>query len=98
MLKQACFRSSELYQKDNDEKLRGEYSDSIQTQLTNLDVSNMAKFTLSERKALRIKQKTLVGYEVIIEGLSPEKSILIQEKGIGGKRKLGAGFFLPVKD
>lgn len=31
-----------------------------------------------------------------LEGLTDEGSILIQEHGLGGRRKMGCGFFEPV--
>lgn len=47
------------------------------------------------RKTMRIKGKTLVGYSVIVANLLPEHSILLQAKGIGGKRRMGCGYFVP---
>ncbi|MGK7941301.1 MAG: type I-MYXAN CRISPR-associated protein Cas6/Cmx6 [Crocosphaera sp.] len=45
------------------------------------------------RRTLNIKGKTLVGYGVKISGLNEEDSISLQEKGIGGKQKMGCGVF-----
>ena len=47
------------------------------------------------RRALRIKDQTHVGYSLLVEGLSAEESIRLQEQGLGGRRKLGCGLFLP---
>ena len=62
------------------------------------------------RKAMRIKRKGeglqkgkqretdyVVGYSVIVADLLPEDSILLQAKGIGGKRKMGCGYFVPYR-
>ncbi|MCR9294414.1 MAG: type I-MYXAN CRISPR-associated protein Cas6/Cmx6 [bacterium] len=50
------------------------------------------------RRTLRVKDKQVVGYELILEGLTAEESLVIQEKGIGGRRKMGCGIFLPLKN
>ena len=47
------------------------------------------------RRVLRIKDKRVVGFSLIVEGLSAEDSIRLQEVGIGGRRKMGCGFFSP---
>lgn len=48
------------------------------------------------RRALRVMDQTLMGYAVSVHGLSPEDSIHLQEAGLGGWRKLGAGVFAPL--
>lgn len=50
------------------------------------------------RRVVRIKGQTHVGYGMVIEGLTAEESILIQERGLGGRRLMGCGLFLPVRD
>ena len=49
------------------------------------------------RRTLRIKDKEVVGYEVIIEGLTAEESLDIQENGIGGRRHMGCGVFVELR-
>ena len=62
------------------------------------------------RKAMKIKRKendrlkgkhrrtdSVIGYSVIVADLLPEDSILLQSKGIGGKRKMGCGYFVPYQ-
>jgi len=36
----------------------------------------------------------IVGYELIIQGLTAEESITVQEQGLGGKRHMGCGVFV----
>jgi len=66
-------------------------------QLNQLGVSDKAILTLGKRRTLRIKDKEVVGYEVIIEGLTAEESLDIQERGIGGRRHMGCGVFSPLR-
>jgi CRISPR-associated endonuclease/helicase Cas3 len=49
------------------------------------------------RKVLRIKGRRIVGYALQVEGLTAEESLLLQEKGLGGRCRMGCGFFLPVQ-
>lgn len=55
-----------------------------------------AEVMIGKRRTLRIKQREIVGYEVIVEGLTAEESLALQEHGIGGRRHLGCGVFVPV--
>ncbi len=50
------------------------------------------------RHVMRIHGKKIVGFSVIIQGLTAEESLMIQEQGLGGRGKLGGGFFVPVKE
>ena len=52
---------------------------------------------LKKRKTMEIHEKQVVGYETIVEGLSDEDSIRLQTSGIGGRRKMGCGFFVPME-
>jgi len=50
------------------------------------------------RRTLRIKDKEIVGYPMIVEELDDDESIRLQEKGIGGRRRMGCGLFIPIRD
>ena len=64
-------------------------------QLGELGISAEAQLSLGKRRTLRIKDKEVVGYEVLVEGLTAEESIVIQERGLGGRRRMGCGVFVP---
>jgi len=49
------------------------------------------------RKTIRVKDKTIVGFSLIASGLSSEDSIKLQIKHLGGKKKMGSGYFVPTK-
>jgi CRISPR-associated protein Cas6 len=65
-------------------------------QLSDLGISTEAMPSLGKRRTIRIKDKEVVGYEVIIEGLTAEESLKLQEHGLGGRRKMGCGIFTPM--
>lgn len=48
------------------------------------------------RRTINIKGKEIVGFAVLVDGLSALDSILLQEEGLGGRRKFGCGIFLPA--
>ncbi len=70
----------------------------LRRQLDALDVSTQVIVTIGKRRTIRIKDKEVVGYEVIIEALTDQESINIQETGLGGRRHMGCGIFMPRKD
>lgn len=47
------------------------------------------------RRVVRVKGQTHVGYAMVVEGLTADESIRLQEIGIGGRRLIGCGLFLP---
>lgn len=47
------------------------------------------------RRIVRVKNKRIVGYSVLATELTTEESILLQERGLGGRRRMGCGIFVP---
>jgi len=45
------------------------------------------------RRTINIKGKEIVGYALKVEKLDAESSLILQEKGLGGRRKMGCGVF-----
>lgn len=68
-----------------------------QKQIGKLGISEDATIEVGKRRTLRIRQKEIVGYETIVSGLSAEDSLQLQSEGIGGRRKLGCGVFVPAR-
>ena len=48
------------------------------------------------RRIFRVKSKQIVGYSVLATELTAEESILLQERGLGGRRRMGCGIFVPT--
>ena len=68
----------------------------IRRQLTAISVSDEAIVSVGKRRTIRIHGKEVVGYELIIEGLTADESIAIQTAGLGGRRHMGCGVFVPL--
>lgn len=56
-------------------------------------ISLLLKKGALDRKILLVKGEKIPGYGVQIAGLSEDDSIKLQSLGLGGKKKMGAGFF-----
>jgi CRISPR-associated protein Cas6 len=66
----------------------------ITRQMDDLKVKGVV--TVGARRTFQVHGKQVVGYAVTIEQLTAEESIILQENGLGGRRKMGCGFFEPM--
>lgn len=74
------------------------FAQAVRRQLDSLEISERVILTIGKRRTLRVRDKEVVGFEVIVEGLTAEESILLQEQGLGGRRHMGCGVFLAAKN
>jgi CRISPR-associated protein Cas6 len=51
------------------------------------------RLTVTKRRTFQVHGKQVVGYSVLLSELTAEESIIVQEQGLGGRRKMGCGFF-----
>src|SRR5262247_1525292 len=51
---------------------------------------------VGQRRVFKVGKHRIVGFGLTIHELSDESSILLQEQGLGGRRRMGCGFFQPV--
>ncbi len=66
----------------------------LHRQMKALGLNDQVIVTIIKRRTVRIHDKEVVGYEVVLEGLSAEESISIQTAGLGGRRHMGCGIFV----
>ncbi len=64
----------------------------IARQLGELGIGCIAR--RGPRRSFTIKDRKVVAHSVLVNGLTAEESIRLQDKGLGGRRKLGCGIFL----
>jgi CRISPR-associated protein Cas6 len=57
----------------------------------------MANLRIGERRTFRVKDKQVVGFELLATNLDAESSMTLQEVGIGGRRHMGCGIFVPFR-
>jgi CRISPR-associated endonuclease/helicase Cas3 len=48
------------------------------------------------RRVVKVGNHTVVGFALVVHELSDEGSIILQEQGMGGRRRMGCGFFTPI--
>jgi CRISPR-associated protein Cas6 len=77
------------------------FLEAVQRQLDAIEITGIVKIPLnrkgeSDRKAIKIKQYSVVGFGVEISHLSDEDSLKLQIAGLGGKHKMGCGIFNPL--
>jgi CRISPR-associated protein Cas6 len=81
------------------------FEESLRRQLSGLGVTAEPSFLPSTdplhrggpaRRVLRIKERTIIGYPIRISGLTAEESLIIQEHGLGSRRRMGCGLFVPM--
>lgn len=75
----------------------------VQRQLERLEINGSVSIPCDRkgdflRKTIKIQRFTVVGFTTEIANLSAEDSIRLQQFGIGGKRHMGCGFFLPGRE
>ena len=49
------------------------------------------------RRVVRVKGRAIVGYALVVAGLSAADSLALQESGLGGRTRMGCGFLVPLK-
>lgn len=67
----------------------------IQHQLDTLGIAG--KVMRGKRRVMRVKDKRVVAHSLLVSELSTEDSIRLQETGLGGRRKMGCGIFVPTE-
>jgi CRISPR-associated protein Cas6 len=60
-------------------------------------MEGMGTLRVGRRRIVTISGQKVVGFALEVSDLTPEGSTLLQEKGLGGRRHMGCGLFLPVK-
>lgn len=55
------------------------------------------QFITGRRRTVRAGEREIVGFSVVLHGLTPEASLRMQFEGMGGERALGCGILVPHK-
>lgn len=77
------------------------FLEAVQRQLSALGVEAQAAIPPNrkgelDRKTIKIKTYSVVGFGVYITDLSEQDSMKLQISGLGGKRRMGCGIFNPI--
>lgn len=72
------------------------FLDAVRRKLDELEVKGQPE--VGTRRAFRVGNHTIVGFGLTLRDLSDEASLLVQERGIGGRRHMGCGIFNPISE
>jgi CRISPR-associated protein Cas6 len=77
------------------------FLEAAKRQLNELEIQGRATIPMNkegepDRKAIKIKRYSVVGFGLEVADLSDEDSIKLQVHGLGGKRRMGCGIFVPI--
>ena len=95
-LRPASYLFSRLVTIKGFEDASDQFAEACKRQLEVLSVQD-SRVRVKKRRVMDVKGYTVVGYSVRLSGLSEADSVLIQKCGLGGKRKMGAGVFVPIR-
>lgn len=71
------------------------FKEAVRRQLDKLEIGECG-IAVGRQRTLRIKRNEIVGFDTALHRLSPEDSLTVSSNGIGGRRHMGCGFFVPV--
>lgn len=75
------------------------FVDALRRQLAAIDGlgqdQERIEIAVGRRRVLRVAEHRVVGFAVQLIGLEPSTSLAIQRAGLGGRRHMGAGVFVP---
>ncbi len=69
----------------------------LERQIDRLELGHKPEVAVGARRVLRIKGMTIVGFAVVLGGLTDEDSLALQGSGLGGRRRFGCGVFVPTR-
>lgn len=72
------------------------FREAVFRQLDTMEVRRSISLEIGSRRIIRVKNTTIVGFGLQLGGLDADESLRIQAIGLGGRRHLGCGIFLPV--
>lgn len=62
------------------------------------EIGAHGQLSIGRRRTFAVHGKQVVGYSVLLSELTAGESIAVQERGLGGRRKMGCGFFEAWKE
>lgn len=69
------------------------FAEAAARQMEELDIEG--EIEVLARNVVRVKEQSIVGFQLTVSGLSDADSLTLQREGLGGKRRMGCGLFEP---
>ncbi|TWU26515.1 CRISPR-associated endonuclease Cas6 [Novipirellula galeiformis] len=74
-----------------------EFTEAVQRQLDKLEIAG-AEISVGRQRTIRVKQNEILGFETTLSKLDDESSLKVLADGIGGRRHMGCGVFVPCQE
>jgi CRISPR-associated protein Cas6 len=74
---------------------RAGFTNEAHRQLGSMGVTG--RLEVGARRQIHVGGQRIIGFPVSVHDLTPEHSLVLQNKGIGGKRRMGCGVFSPAR-
>ncbi|TWU43855.1 CRISPR-associated endonuclease Cas6 [Novipirellula aureliae] len=74
-----------------------EFAEAVQRQLDKLEIKD-AEINVGRQRTIRVKQNEILGFETTLSKLDDESSLKVLAEGIGGRRHMGCGVFVPCQE
>lgn len=76
------------------------FADALRRQMAKIpdlgEDSQRLSLEILDRRVLRVRGTNIPGFRVAVSNLTPPASIALQVHGLGGRRHMGAGIFVPL--
>lgn len=69
----------------------------VQRQLDKLEIAE-AEISVGRQRTIRVKQTEILGFETTLSNLDDASSLKLLTEGIGGRRHMGCGVFVPCQE
>lgn len=73
------------------------FKTAVRRQLDSLEIGE-CEMVIGRQRTMRIKRNEIVGFDTTIKNLSPDDSLVLASNGVGGRRHMGCGFFVPARE
>ena len=73
------------------------FKEAVKRQLDKLEIGD-CEIIVGRQRTLRIKRNEIVGFQTTVCELNSNDSLKLASSGVGGRRHMGCGFFVPEKE
>jgi len=70
------------------------FQEAVNRKLQEMAIDGMP--SVGPRRVVRVGDHKIVGFALVIHQLNDDASLLLQESGMGGRRRMGCGIFFPI--
>ncbi|MEX1026730.1 MAG: type I-MYXAN CRISPR-associated protein Cas6/Cmx6 [Candidatus Paceibacterota bacterium] len=73
------------------------FADAVRRQLVKLEIADV-NINVGRQRTVSVKQNEILGFETTLSKLDDRSSLKVLAEGVGGRRHMGCGVFVPCKE